>query len=368
MFKFKAMLGKLLFALVIITGFCIDLRAQDPQFSQFYNAPLYLNPGFTGATQSNRVILNYRLQWPNLPQTFATYAFSWDLYRPELRSGFGALVWVDKTGSAALTNTNVDLFYSYKLQYDDKWVITPGLYFGYGISNIDIEKLLLGDQLQFDGGNAPTLDPAIARLGNTQYFDFGTGVLMYSSKHWFGISVYHLTRPNVSLLESESRLPMKWNIHGGTSISLSKGFRPSPTSASLVPFFQFKKQSSIEQLDIGINYVVPPVTMGVTYRGIPLQAFSTEPPDGSGIPIETFNPSKDALVFLLGLQITSLQFAYNFDFALSELSSSSGGAHEVSLIYEFELVNPRRVKRKNKLIPCPTFNNAGGGLNPFKKN
>ena len=82
----------------------------------------------------------------------------------------------------------------------------------------------------------------------------------------------------------------------------------------------------------------------------------------------TFNPSKDALVFLLGLQITSLQFAYSFDFTLSELSSSSGGAHEISLIYEFELVNPRRVKRKNKLIPCPTFNNAGGGLNPFKKN
>ena len=40
------------------------------------------------------------------------------------------------------------------------------------ISSIDIEKLLLGDQLQFDDGNAPTLDPAIARLGNTQYFDF----------------------------------------------------------------------------------------------------------------------------------------------------------------------------------------------------
>lgn len=362
------MIRRLLVSLVLIitvvgVGIC-----QDPQFSQFYNAPLYLNPGFAGATNSNRVILNHRLQWPNLPQAYATYAFSYDLYRPELRSGFGGLVWADKSGSAALTNTNVDLFYSYKLQYDDRWVITPGLYFGYGISNIDIEKLLLGDQLQFDDGSAPTLDPEIAKLGNNQYFDFGTGVLMYNSRHWFGISIYHLTRPNVSLLESESRLPIKYNIHGGTRIPLTGGFRSNPTGSSLVPYFQFRKQSSIEQLDLGINYVVPPVTMGVTYRGIPLKAFTSEPPDGSGIPNETFNPSQDALVFLLGLQITTLQFAYSFDFTVSELSSSSGGSHEVSLIWEFELVNPRHVKRKYKSIPCPTFNSSKGGINPFKKN
>ena len=362
------MVRKLLVTFLIVSGFIAEVLGQDPQLSQFYNAPLYLNPGFTGATNSNRVILNHRLQWPNLPQAFATYAFSYDMYRPELRSGFGALLYADKSGSAALTNTNVDLFYSYKLQYDDKWVITPGLFFGYGITSIDIEKLLLGDQLQFDDGNAPTLDPAIARLGNNQYFDFGTGVLMYSSKHWFGFSVYHLTRPNISLLESESRLPIKYNIHGGTRIPLVQSFRSNPAGAALVPFFQFRKQASIEQLDIGINYVVPPVTMGVTYRGIPLMAFTSEPPDGSGIPNSTFNPSQDALVFLLGLQITSMQFAYSFDFTVSELSSSSGGSHEVSLIWEFELMNPRHVKRKYKSIPCPTFNNSKGGLNPFRKN
>ena len=368
MIKFRVMVRKLLVTLVTISSLCVEGMAQDPQFSQFYNAPLYLNPGFTGATSANRVILNHRLQWPNLPQAFATYSLSFDMYRPELRSGFGALIYTDKSGSASLNNTNVDLMYAYKLQYDDKWVVTPALYFGYGITSIDLEKLLLGDQLEFDDGNAPTLDPAIARLGNTQYFDFGTGVLMYSSRHWIGLSVSHLTRPNVSLLESEARLPIKYNLHGGTRIPLVQTLRSNPAGAALIPFFQFKKQSSIEQLDVGVNYVVPPVTMGITYRGIPLKAFKSEPPSGSGIPTETFNPSKDALVFLLGLQITSLQFAYSFDFTLSELSSSAGGAHEISLIYEFELVNPRRVKRRNKLIPCPTFNNASGGINPFKKN
>ena len=125
---------------VVYLGFFGILYAQDPQFSQFTNAPLYLNPAFTGATHSNRVIINHRLQWPNLPQTFATYAISYDMVRPELRSGFGVLITTDKAGSAALRNTNVDLMYAYKIQYDDKWVITPGIYFGYGLSSIDLEK------------------------------------------------------------------------------------------------------------------------------------------------------------------------------------------------------------------------------------
>ncbi len=106
----KKLFSKIIVALgAFYFGFAGIVVAQDPQFSQFFNAPLYLNPAFTGATQSNRVILNHRLQWPNLPQTFATYALSYDIMRPELRSGFGVLITTDKAGSAALRNTNVDL-------------------------------------------------------------------------------------------------------------------------------------------------------------------------------------------------------------------------------------------------------------------
>ncbi len=369
MVKFDNMVGKttkwlVLVFVITVTG--LHVQAQDPQFSQFFNAPLYLNPSFTGATASNRVVLNHRLQWPNLPQTFATYALSWDMFRPELRSGFGVLITTDKAGSAALRRTTVDLMYAYKVQ-TDTWVMTPSVYFGYGQSSIDIEKLLLGDQLEFNNGSAPTLDPEIAKLGNTTYLDFGAGFLMYTSRHWIGISAYHLNQPNVSLLEAESRLPVRLSIHAGTRIPLTGGFSPQPTGAALVPFIQFKKQSSSEQLDIGINYVLPPITIGLMYRGIPIKKHESTPPTGASQVNETINPSTDALVFLLGMQISAFQFAYSYDFTISTLSSESGGAHEISLIWEFELVNPKRVKRKIKSIPCPTFN-SGGGLNPFRKN
>ena len=72
----------------------------------------------------------------------------------------------------------------------------------------------------------------------------------------------------------------------------------------------------------------------------------------------------------MGLIFNYFEFGYSYDFTISELSTSSGGAHEISLIYEFGLApRPKQVKRKYKMIPCPTFNkktNMGAGM--FRKN
>lgn len=65
------------FLVVSIFNACVSY-AQDVQFSQFYNAPLYLNPALTGTSHSSRAILNYRNQWPTAGKPFITYAASFD--------------------------------------------------------------------------------------------------------------------------------------------------------------------------------------------------------------------------------------------------------------------------------------------------
>src|ERR1700760_219933 len=106
-------------ALYAITLCCIifllpDAKAQDPAFSQYYSAPLYLNPAFTGTTQDHRFIANYRNQWPNLARGYETFAFSYDVSLNQYNSGVGFLAVVDKAGSAGMRSSQFNFLYSYK--------------------------------------------------------------------------------------------------------------------------------------------------------------------------------------------------------------------------------------------------------------
>lgn len=332
-------------ACIIIGAMFSILKAQDPQFSQYYAAPLYLNPGFTGATQAHRLVANHRLQWPNLPQVFATYAFSYDYYKSDLRSGFGFLATTDLAGSAALRSTSLGFLYSYKLRSENNWIFSPGLYFGYTVRNVDFNKLLFGDQIEFDQSGAPTLDPAFGNLGNNKYFDFGAGMLVYNKIIWGGISFYHINRPSNSLLDADSQLPMKIAIHGGIRIPVFSDSRRLEEVSSITPSFIYKRQGDFQQLDAGVNYHIAPVMVGFWFRGIPV------------IKNVVGNTSRDAIVFIIGLQFSQFEMGYSYDFTISELGVDTGGTHEISLIYQFETFsNKKIVKRKEKFIPCPSFN------------
>jgi len=78
-----------------------------------------MNPGFAGITQQQRLVANHRIQWPNLPQAFTTYAASYDIWVDELKSGFGLLATTDKMGSAGWRTSTANLIYSYKVKISD---------------------------------------------------------------------------------------------------------------------------------------------------------------------------------------------------------------------------------------------------------
>ena len=149
--------------MVFVMVTVLKVSAQDPQFSQYYQSPLYLNPGFTGITPQQRATFNHRIQWPNLPQAFSTFAASYDIWVDELKSGFGLLATTDKMGSAGWRTTNISLLYSYKLKITEDIVFSPGLSFGYGINGLDRTKLSLGDGLEYGG---VSLDPSLNAIGD----------------------------------------------------------------------------------------------------------------------------------------------------------------------------------------------------------
>src|SRR5690348_681523 len=67
-------------SLVLVFGSVDAVKAQDPQFSQFYAAPLYLNPAFAGSTNQARAGINYRNQWPAIDANFTTMSFFADYF------------------------------------------------------------------------------------------------------------------------------------------------------------------------------------------------------------------------------------------------------------------------------------------------
>lgn len=324
----------LIFGALITCWVC----AQDPAFSQYYSAPLFLNPAFAGSTPSYRFISNYRNQWPGVGAGFKTAAFSFDMMLPELRSGVGVLFMSDQAGTASLKSNVMNLLYSYKISTKSGWVISPGLSFGLGRRSIDFNKLLFYDQLNLDGTQTPsgiifTPDPKT-------YFDFGAGMLIYNSKMWIGGSANHLNEPNRSIVDGVTQLPLKWSIHGGMSFRI-KNLGMRGRTAVLLPSFNYKSQGRFDQLDIGTYLMIEPVVFGLWYRGIPIHQDVAD------------NVSQDAVMANLGFKLSKFDIMYSYDITVSKLGTGAGGAHEISIKYEINRL--KRQPKKGRFIPCPAF-------------
>ncbi|MDH5379429.1 MAG: PorP/SprF family type IX secretion system membrane protein [Cyclobacteriaceae bacterium] len=340
----KIVLLKGVWMFTVLYFFSFKSFAQDQHYSQFYNAPLYLNPAFTGTSPQQRIILNNRIQWPVLPQAYTSYSLSYDLSRPALKSGFGLLLNTDKAGEAGLRSTSAGLIYSYKVQMENKWVLTPAVYFGYGSRSINYNKLVFGDQLEFGNTTAPTLDPSASEMENFSYFDSGAGLLFYNKSSWAGVSLWHINEPGISFLDRVDRLPAKLTIHAGTRIALTTHWWNKNDVSYLTTSFIYNQQGPFTQIDLAVNYHIDPIVVGVSYRGIPVKKNALG------------NMSRDAVVFSSGLRFNQIKFQYSYDFTVSELSVRSQGAHEVSLEYVFTTrANPKRVPKSMKFLPCPSF-------------
>ena len=79
--------------------------AQDPEFTQFYSNPVYLNPAFAGAARCPRFVMNYRNQWPAMSGNYVTSAAAYDQHIPSISGGLGFIVMNDRAGRGTLSTT-----------------------------------------------------------------------------------------------------------------------------------------------------------------------------------------------------------------------------------------------------------------------
>lgn len=338
-YRLRLIPGVLLLALMVSGPGVVPLKAQDPQFSQFYAAPLYIAPSFAGGTDGSRVVMNYRNQWPSIPGAFVTYAFSFDHYFHNYNSGAGLIITRDQAGTGRLANNTAGLLYSYNFQIDHNWTMRPGVSFMYSERTLDFYRLTFGDQLQLDGNHNPSTFNPVVPMDRVGYFDASSSVLAYSHKAWAGLAVDHLMRPNQSMVEEQnSRVPMKFSLFGGYRFDYG-GNLMGDLGESISLAFLYRNQGKFNQLDAGVYWSKHPISLGVLYRGIPI--FNNHV---HGL----FN--NDAIVAMIGLRTDNFRIGYSYDMTISRLINSTGGSHEISLIYHFNQGPPNK---KPKMLPCP---------------
>jgi type IX secretion system PorP/SprF family membrane protein len=322
-----------LFLLSLI--FIADSFSQDPTFSQFYANALYLSPSFTGATSEYRFSLNYRNQWPAVPGVFNTYNISFDKALANFNSGIGVLATYDVAGSGNLSTTNIGILYSYDFKISKDWHIRPGVNFKFYYLGLDISKLVFNSQITGSGTTPPITPPPFDNVADV---DFATSAMVYNERTWAGFTLDHLLTPKTSFYGDEAIVPVKLNFYGGTQI-LKQTRLKQKTQEVLSIAMNFQKQGKFFQSDVGLYYYIDPLIFGLWYRGIP---FATSQPG-------------DAVIGLIGIKTSQLHLGYSYDFTISNLIGSSGGAHEISLVYEFNTLSLGQLKKRIRAIPCPEF-------------
>ncbi len=136
------------YILTIFTIICSlnIVQAQDPEFTQFYANPIYLNPAFAGTHICPRINMNYRNQWPGISGTFVTYSASFDQHSESLHGGLGLLV-VNDQAANSLKSTRVSGMYSYQMKITRKFSIRLGMEATFWQKTLDWNKLTFGDMI-----------------------------------------------------------------------------------------------------------------------------------------------------------------------------------------------------------------------------
>ncbi len=319
-------------------------KAQDPQFSQFYASPIYLNPAFTGNSIQSRAAVAYRNQWAGVPnsRSFRSYVASYDHNLHLLNSGLGVLVVRDVAGNANLSSLTAAVSYAYRVRLNKFWNWKPALQFGFGQRSVDFSKLIFGDQLVT--GNNQSASAVNNTNQGVSYMDINAGMVFYSRSFWFGMASHHLNRPNMSLLSNRSKLPIKLSAHMGQKLPLKKTIKGKVIS-SMMLMANYKHQNLWDQLDLGTYFIYDPFIFGAWYRGIPLK------------PIPGIHVNNESVIVLLGYKYYNVRFGYSYDVTISALGAPvSGGAHELTLIWEWHDKEQKRRRKPSQLfIPCPSF-------------
>jgi type IX secretion system PorP/SprF family membrane protein len=313
-----------LYTLFVLLSFFIEGKAQDPIFTQSLLVPETLNPGFTGSASSWNAGLINRRQWPEANRRIDTqYGFANNLVTDNIGIGITVLNQHENFTDYNYFQFNATFAYRIDLNYD--WRLRLGLEGGYGRKDFNFNNLLLEDQININDGSITggSIDPGVLSQNNKiNFVDFSFGALVDQENIWFGATLKHLTRPDISFIENSNvPLDLFLSVHGGYYYSLNNS--PAmilPEDSNLLFSFNYMRQSKFNRLDISTALEMNMYTFGI---------IAVTNPEGRSYNshfLTSLNP-------FISMKLGEFKFGYSYDINTSRFGQSQG-IHELSLTWQ----------------------------------
>ncbi len=318
------------------------IHAQDLHFSQYFNAPLLVNPANTGFSPDvdYRVGINYRNQWAGVIANPYKTMSAWgdaQVFNNKFENGWmglGLSILRDQAGSGNLTSTKVNGSVAYHQLIGYKSLLSGGFAIGGVNKRVDLSKLTFDNQWngQFFDVTVPSNEPFAN--SSVWYIDLQAG-LNYA---WFpsenayvnaGFSAMHLNSPSESFFDNalaDTKVPTRVNAFFNGSFKLNDRW-------ILNPNVYVSNMAKTTETVAGMN------------------AHYNLSGDGSMLLIGgLYYRLKDALIPMIGFQLNDLSLTVNYD----ATTSSLGTYAQTKGAYELSIIKTGVFDSFGKSVKCPT--------------
>lgn len=344
----EGMKSRIILCISLLYASMLTCYAQDPHFSQFFEAPLLRNPSLAGLFEGDiRFQAVYRNQWGSVTVPYETVSMNGQYKIPIGRTNdfitTGLQLMYDRAGTTNFTTTNIypAVNYHKSLNGERSKYLSVGVMGGYVQRRIDRSKITTNNQ--FDGGgHNPSLD-----IGETlttfsyDYFDASVGASFNSSiagsetdYYFIGAAFHHFNRPINSFYRNP---PVELN----PKLVFSGGVRLSVDDRSLITIQgDHSMQGEYSETIAGATY---------TYR-----IFDEFGDADYAISFGGYLRWKDAIIPVVKIDYNPFSIAFSYDANISQLRTASQmrGGFETSIVFNRFL--DRDNSTKNSVL-CPTF-------------
>ncbi len=290
--------------IVVLIALSFSVKGQDVSFTQSNRANIYFNPASVGNIKSWMVSHQYRNQWSELRNDKEVNRIGVQYGFNKFFKGVGFNVLNESSINGALNYIQYAVPFSFGFQIKKVFELSVGFEAALTKKTADWSKLgkddiipnLLGsdhDTMFFSGSG---------RISNSN-IDFSGGMEVRLFKFKYGFAAAHLLEPGQSLFGGGIELPMRITNYLNYDFSIG--------NFGVTPSLLFNRQNGTKTALVSATTTYRFVKLLMGYR------------------------VGEAPIIGLGVKFDAFDIGYTYDLSNPQLSSSSGGSHEVGVRFRF---------------------------------